>query len=263
MPPAFYLPDGDGRFVSTERTIGPWGPEAQHGGPPSALLGREIEKVGDRDDLQVASITFDILKPVPIAPLSVAARVVRPGRNVELVDASMTADDTEVMRARAWRIRTESVDIPEVTRIPPPPGPDSEATAGDFDFGSDVNYLTSMETRFISGAFLEPGPAIAWFRPLYPLVEGEDISPLCRVLIAIDSASGISAQLDWRDWLFVNPDLTVYLHRLPEGSWVGMDAITYPERHGVGMTTAAIHDTSGSIGRSLQSLFIAPRRQIS
>jgi hypothetical protein len=260
VPDAFYQPDGDDRFISTARTIGPWGPDSQHGGPPSALLGRAIERVNDRDDVQVASIRFDILKPIPIAPLSVTARVVRPGKRVELVEASLADDGDEVMRAKAWRIRNAPVDIPEPERMPPPPGPETNATAGSFDFGTDINYLVSMETRFVSGAFLEPGPAIAWFRPLHPLVEGEEISPLGRVLIAIDSASGISAQLDWRDWLFVNPDLTVYLHRLPEGTWVGMDAITYPERHGVGMTTATIHDTSGSIGRSLQSLLIAPRR---
>jgi hypothetical protein len=259
MSDAFYVPDGNGRFISTERTIGPWGPDSQHGGPPSALLGRAIERVNDRDDIQVASITFDILKPIPIAGLSVAARVVRPGKRVELVEATLAADGTDVMRAKAWRIRRAPVDVAEPERMPPPPGPDTDSTAGSFEFGTEINYLVSMETRFVSGAFLEPGPAVAWFRPLHPLVAGEEISPLCRVLIAIDSASGISAQLDWREWLFVNPDLTVYLHRPPEGSWVGMDAITYPERHGIGMTAATIHDTSGSIGRSLQSLLITPR----
>ncbi|MGH2757852.1 MAG: thioesterase family protein [Actinomycetota bacterium] len=259
MSDAFYQPDGNGRFISTKRTIGPWGPDSQHGGPPSALLGRAIERVNDRDNLQVANITFDILKPIPIAPLSVTARVARPGKRVELVEATLAADGVEVMRAKAWRIRSTPVDIREPKRMPPPPGPDTDAESGVFDFGTDINYLVSMETRFVSGAFLEPGPATAWFRPLHPLVEGEEISPLCRVLIAIDSASGISAQLDWREWLFVNPDLTVYLHRLPEGSWIGMDAITYPERHGIGMTVATIHDTSGSIGRSLQSLLITPR----
>jgi len=259
MPDAFYIPDGDGRFISTERTIGPWGPDSQHGGPPSALLGRAVEAASDRPDHQVANIAFDILSPVPIAPLSVSARVVKPGKRVALVEAALVADEQEVMRAKAWLIRRATVDVPETDRVAPPPGPDTESRPGDFDFGTDVNYLSSMETRFVSGAFLEPGPATAWFRPRYPLVPDENISPLCRVLIAIDSASGISAALDWREWLFVNPDLTVYLHRLPEGTWIGMDAITYPERHGIGMTTSVIHDASGSIGRSLQSLFIAPR----
>ena len=123
MTDAFYIDDGDNRFTSTERTIGPWGPDSQHAGPPAALLGRSIELCEPRPDMQVASIVFDILKPVPVAPIRVEARVARPGKSVELVEATMSAGDTEVMRARAWRIRTGTHDLDyEYDPGSPPPG---------------------------------------------------------------------------------------------------------------------------------------------
>ena len=92
MADAFYTREGDG-FVATELTRGPWDPGAQHAGPPSALLAREIERLEPADDRQVARITLEILRPVPIGRLSVEARVVRPGRSVELIEAELSDDD--------------------------------------------------------------------------------------------------------------------------------------------------------------------------
>src|SRR5262249_60709561 len=40
---AFFLPDGDDRFVATEHGRGPWRLGHLHAGPPSALLARAIE----------------------------------------------------------------------------------------------------------------------------------------------------------------------------------------------------------------------------
>ncbi len=90
MPEAFYLPDED-RFESTELTRGPWGEHSQHGGPPAALIGRAIERCDAREGFQVARVTFEIVKPVPIARLSIEAEVIRPGRSVELVEAIYAA----------------------------------------------------------------------------------------------------------------------------------------------------------------------------
>src|SRR5665811_594459 len=102
---AFYEKAGGG-FVATELTRGPWDPGAQHAGPPSGLLGREIERVEGGEGFQVARVTFEILWPVPIGPVTVEAEVVRPGRSVQMVEASLRGEDgTELIRARAWRIR--------------------------------------------------------------------------------------------------------------------------------------------------------------
>ena len=67
---AFFHRDGD-RFVPTELTRGPWSADAQHGGPPAALLGTALEATERRDDSMIVRATFEMLKPVPLAPLAV------------------------------------------------------------------------------------------------------------------------------------------------------------------------------------------------
>ena len=254
---AFFIPLDDDRFESTEHTIGPWNMESQHAGPPSALIGRAIERVGEHPDFHVARITFEILRPVPIAPLTVSARVVRPGRNVELVEASLATDENEVMKARAWRINETGPHDLEAALpdLSPPPPPESGTDVEKLEHG----YLQAMETRFIKGEFLAKGPGTAWFRMRHPLIEGEEPSPLTRVLIAADSGNGISASLDWAKWWFINPDLSVYLHRYPKGEWVCLDAVSTPGTNGVGLALSTIYDLDGAIGHGIQSLFIGPR----
>jgi hypothetical protein len=256
---AFYVPDGDA-LVSTELTRGPWDPDAQHAGPPAALLGRAVERCEPRPDSQVGRITFEILGPVPLAPLRATARVVRPGRSVELLEASLSGPDGEVMRATAWRLRTGAVELdPEPPADPPPPGPAEGSQEPFFPVRDEPGYHTAMEISFVSGGFLEPGPAMVWMRQRVPLVAGEETSPLERVLVAADAGNGVSAALDWRRYLFINTDLSVHLKRLPEGEWVGLDAVTYPEPHGIGLADTVLWDERGRLGRGAQTLVVRSR----
>ncbi len=270
MGEAFFLPDGD-RFVATELTQGPWDAGAQHAGPPAALLGRAIERFGTRDDVQVVRVTFEILRQVPIADLEVTTTLLRGGRNVEVVGASLRNHGTEVMRATGVRIRTveapadgQAAGIPTGSapgdpETPVPAGPEHGEPLRFFPTGYDVGYNTAMEWRFVEGAFLEPGPATVWMRMRYPLLPDEEPTPLQRVLIAADSGNGVSSVLDWRRWLFINPDLTVYLHRPPVGEWVCLQARSTLEPAGLGLAESIVFDRTGPVARGLQSLFVAPR----
>jgi hypothetical protein len=200
------------------------------------------------------------MRPVPIAPLTVAVHVVREGRSVELVEASLTPDDgKEVMRARALRIRTEPGVAPRVAADPPTPDFTTAQDDGSFRFPWDIGYHTAMECRFSSGTFLERGPAACWLRMKVALVAGEKIAPLDRVLVAADSGNGVSNALDMAAHVFINPDLTVHLHRHPTGEWVCIDSATTVEADGIGLADTVLHDQDGPIGRSAQSLFIAGR----
>ena len=258
MADAFYTRDGDG-YLSTEFTRGPWDPDSQHAGPPSALLAREIEACEPRDGAQVARITLEILRPVPLGRLVPSAKVVRPGRSVELIEASLTDGDSELMRARAWRIRIEPLDLPEgLPKEAPPPGPE-QGEPGVFPVTGSEGYWTAMDYRFVRGGFDEVGPALGWLRMRVPLVEGEQPSPLVRVMAAADSGNGVSAILDWNEWLFINTDLSVHLHRMPEGEWVCLDAVTIPEPNGIGMADTKLWDERGAIGRAVQSLLVGRR----
>ena len=268
MSDSFYELGDDGLYVATELTRGPWDPGAQHAGPPAALIGRELERlgggrIGGEDGAlgQLGRITFELVRSVPIAPLRVSARILRPGRRVEMVGATLSDEAGEpLMRAQGWRVRTEEVSFDQPPGLPQaPPGPEQGQPGEFFPTGQDIGYHTAMEYRFISGAFMEPGPATVWMRATVPLVPGEQPTPLQRVLLAADSGNGVSAALDWRRYLFINVDLTVHLHRMPEGEWVCLDAITLPEHNGIGMADTALFDRRGSIGRAAQTLLVGER----
>jgi hypothetical protein len=251
---AFYSRDED-RFIPSELTRGPWDPDAQHAGPPAALLGRAIERCVPRAGMRVGRITFEILGPVPLAPLAVEARVVRPGRSVEMLEAALAGPEGEVMRARAWRVQVGEVELDAADA--PPAGPESAEPRPFFATGEEVGYHTAMEYRFLSGSFLEPGPATVWMRMRGALGEGEQPTPLERVLVAADSGNGVSAALDWRDYLFINTDLSVHLLRPPDGEWVCLDAVTYVD--GLGLSDTALWDERGRIGRAAQTLLVRRR----
>jgi hypothetical protein len=267
VPESFYEPDGD-LYVTTELTRGPWDPGAQHAGPPAALIGREIERLGggrmaggEGAPAQVGRITYEILRSVPIARLRVQAEVVRPGRRVELVEATLTDEEGEpLVRAQGWRLRTDRVSFEAPEGGDEPPAGPRQGEQGTFpDVGLGVGYHSAMEYRFLRGGFTELGPATVWMRMGVPLLPGEEPTPLQRVLVAADSGNGVSVTLDWARYLFINVDLTVHLHRLPAGDWVCLDAVTLPEESGVGMADTRLLDETGPIGRAVQTLLVAER----
>ncbi len=260
MGGAFYEKTGDG-FIASELTRGPWDPGAQHAGPPSALLGREIERVDGAEGFQVGRIVFEILRPVPIGEVRVESRVVRPGRSVQLVEATLLGEAGALMRASAWLLRVAELELPDEVVEPDaaPPGPETGDEPEFFATGQSVGYHTAMEWKSVGGAFREPGPATVWMRMRQPLLAGEEPSPLQRALVAADVGNGISAVLDWTSHVFINVDLTVHLERMPEGEWVCVDAVTRPQASGIGTAESVLSDVRGRIGRAAQSLLIAAR----
>lgn len=260
MPSAFYETDGDG-LRATELTRGPWDPGAQHAGPPAALLGRELERLPEAAEFQIGRVTYEILRSVPIAPVAVSARVLRPGRRVQLVEAELSVEGEALMRATAWRLRRAELELPAEAIVPldPPPGPEQGSERGFFPTAQEHGYHTGMEASFVAGDFMEVGPAQVWLRMRHPLVDGEEPTPLQRVLIAADVGNGVSSALDFRRFLFVNVELTVHLERLPVDEWVYLDAITRPQPSGLGLAESVLCDREGRIGRAQQTLLIAPR----
>jgi hypothetical protein len=253
---SFYEPLGDGRFASTPHTAGPWDPKFQHAGPPAALLGRALERCERHDGFVIARLTFDILGPVPVDEVSVAARVVRPGRSVELLEGELSAGDRPAMTVRAWRVLgaaapTIADDGPLPPRpdaaTPPPPALDG--------FG----YGKAVELRFAAGGWNQLGPATVWTRLREPLVPDEQPTGLQRVLAVADSGNGVSAVLPLDRWLFINPELSVHLRREPRGEWICLDAATTITEGGAGLARSVLSDDDGVVAEGAQSLLVAPR----
>lgn len=267
MVDAFYRPLSPGRYEATAHTAGPWDPAHQHGGPPAGLLARAIEATRPRADHQIARIALDILGPVPLGELEVAAHLVRPGRSVELLEAELTSHGRPVMRATAWRVLVAPGDTPAAApnggrAAASAAGPSPEEVAGR---GLSLppqwrsGYLEAIEWRLIAGNLLQPGPCVAWTRMRVPLLDGEPVSPVQRILVVADSGSGLSNVLDFGSWLFINPDLTVHFTRPPRGEWICLDAGSTIAAGQVGLARSTLSDREGVVGYGSQSLFIAHR----
>ncbi len=274
---AFYRQTGEGRFESTAATAGPWSAQAQHAGPPSALVAREMAAHEPRPGMRLADLRVDILGPIPLSPLQVRVHTARAGRSMELLEATVTAADTPVVLARGWRIMRSPDTFPALVghRQAAPADPVSDAdTDADTEADADAvpaqelsmpgahtqGYLSAVEWKMLDGGPGTGGTATAWGRQLVPLVAGEEPSPWERTLVLADSGGGITLTIDPRRHTYINCDLHVVLDRDPTGEWIRMSsqALASP-RHG-GLVHTTLADAHGDVGFGLQTMFAADAR---
>lgn len=256
LPEAFYLPLGEGRYEPTYATESPWDSAAQHGGPPTALLGHLVRSFDPRPDFRLARITVEFLGAVPRQPLDSVVRLVRPGKRIRMLEAELTVDGRQVALARAWEIVTNGnpTEQPGLPADIPPPQPQK------FFAGFDRwGYGEAIDWRWIHGSLIDLGPAAVWTRSRIALVAGEPLQPLDRVLLTADAANGISGVLPLDGWLFIPPAATITVHRHPQDEWVSIDATTIVSGDGVGSTTGVLGDRYGDLGSVTQPLLVTPR----
>jgi acyl-coenzyme A thioesterase PaaI-like protein len=265
-------PEGE-RVQPTEQARGPWDPQALHGGAPAALMTAAFERLEPGAQLRIARLGFEYLRPVPMAPLTLSARIVRPGRRVQELAGTLSADfgsagEEVVCRASALRVREIGQDVPACE--PPPigdahsratlPPPDS-ATAVRFSLDGSTHAsfaATAMEMRWLD----DPkalGPGRVWMRLRHPLLAGQELTPLARLAATADFGNGVSAALPFERFLFINADLTIHLQRPPRGEWIDLDARTRLHRGGTGLAESVLHDLHGPVGRAFQTLVVQSR----
>jgi hypothetical protein len=255
MPESLFVRDGD-RYVPTVLSRGPWSPDALHGGPPAALLARAVERF-EGAEFFVSRLTVELLRPVPLEPLTVTARLSRPGRKVQLVETSLRTDTHEVARATGLRIRVKEIPLPpDLTDEPPPRAiPERSAASVHAPVFGDGFHNRAVEHRFAYGSFVDRGPALDWMRLLVPLVPDEPTTALQRVAALADFGNGISSVLP-PTHTYINPDLTVSLQRYPRGEWICLYAKSRIETAGVGVAESRLYDETGRIGTAIQHLIV-------
>jgi hypothetical protein len=261
---SYYEPLGDDRYAATRATESPWDHSLQHGSPPTALLVHAIERAHPRTDVRVARVNVEFLGPIPRAVLRASTTLVRPGKRIEMLEA--TLDDERgraVATARVWRIAIQPDPELEL-RAALKTGAQLPASAEPALFGMPEGtwgYADATEWRYKSGSPHAPGPAAVWARARVPLIAGEPMTGLDRILVVADSANGISHELSFQDWLFIPPSLSIAIQRYAEGDWICLDAKTTLGPDGQGVTAFTLSDERGHLGAGTQALLVERRRQ--
>lgn len=250
---AFYRRLGPGLYAPTVHVQGAWRDDEQHMAPVSGILAHEIDLHEPREGMQLARISFDILGMIPARPSRVEVHTTRPGRTIELVEATMLVDDRAVVRAHAWRLAAHDSQAVAGVELEPIPGPDelepwSGAETWEGGYIEGLDFRVDPERR--------PGRTRAWIRARHPLVDGESCSPTADLVRLADTANGIAVRVSPREWMFPNVDLTVHLFREPVRGWVGFDTSVTMGPTGLGITSTTLHDELGPVGRAEQILTV-------
>lgn len=263
LPTAFYLPLEASRFRATALTIGPWSAEAQHGGPPCALLAGALDRHENPGNdghrpFVTTRLGFSLLRPVPVGDLSVRTQMTRPGRQVQRLQAQLLdAQGNIVVEADAVRIlrRESAAHAPPTSAWPPI----AACTPLTFPFFTvDIGYHRAVDLRVVHGSWGST-PISIWGQLRVPLVLGRATSPLEHVVTLADAQSGMGVPADPFAWSFVNPDLTVLLGREPAAGPVGFFIRSMTSGQGTGLAESELRDEHGVFGRSAQSLVVVPR----
>lgn len=245
-------------YRATEHAGGAWNAAEQHIAPSFGLLAHAVELNRDargNGHLAIGRISYDILGTVPVdVVVDIDVAVIRPGRTIELVEATLSHEGRAVVLARAWlmhRYDTAALRGSGLAPIPPPetmPGWDMSALwPGGFIASAEVRHTET-----------EPGRAVSWVRTAVPLVGDEDVSPLARAAGLIDISNGLAVRVDPREAAFPNLDLTAHFFAEPVGEWIGFDTAVSIGPGGIGLTHSVIHDRTGPIGTVSQILTVRP-----
>jgi hypothetical protein len=295
MVDSLFISRADGRVIPTEHTRGPWDPRALHGGAAAALIARAFERM--HADFEpnpesstasvIARMEFEFLKPIPFAELELRTEVVRSGRRVRELSAELIArvrrgngdaDSGEdgaaggeelVGRASALCIQAVPPGLPDPNGRRQLPGPTPVTAMPGPEHGEQTKFAlndpsaeslasTGMEMRWLDDPW-SLGPTRVWMRLARPIVGNEQSSPLVRLVAASDFGNGVSRELEFDSYLFINADLAIHLWRAPQGEWIGLDAKTVLMAGGVGTAESVLHDTSGPVARAFQTLVVQPR----
>lgn len=250
---------GEHRFAPTIHARGAWAVDEQHFSPLGGLIVHEVERMRARHrraGLLISRIGFDILGRNTFEEFDVHVEVLRPGRTIELVGATVVIAGRITVSARIWLMSTEdtgSVAGGEPEGLPAPETLCSWPLTSVWPGG----YVASLETRPIG--IPQPGRTAAWLSAPHVLVAGERASDLASFVALVDTANGIAVRQEPTKWMFPNLDLTIHLYRQPEAGWTGLDTTVTFGHSGQGLTSTVLHDVRGPVGYAQQILTVRPR----
>ena len=258
MDKCFYEPC-DGGYRATVWTRGPWDARAQHGGPPTALLTGLLERHHPgAQDYSLVRIDVELLRPVPLAEVQAQVVMVHDGRQAQRLEATLSAGGKLCMRVRGLRMRRLELEVGAGPGIAVWPEPESLAPYDFSFFPWEEGYHRAISLRIAHGGWGRT-PIGVWATVDARIVSGRPTSPWEQLVCLADAQSGMGVPLEPGRWTFVNPDLSVWAIRPPEGRWVGFDIRSEAAPTGAGIAESALRDHRGFLGRSAQTLLVRPR----
>lgn len=255
---AIYRVDGK-HVVTSVHAAGPWSETMQHGSAPSALVTWLAEQMRTQSPMTVTRVTVDLLRPVPVAPLTYETEVLREGRKIQLCGVTLFANGVVVVRASVLKIRVEAQALPPEVADPPLTLPTPDKSGATQPRDGRCAFVSGMTIRAVRGGFLQLGPGAVWYRADRAIIEGAPVSQVMRAVIAADFSNGTSPALDFDQWTYLNADLTVSLSRPPVGDWILLDGESWIGPDGAGLAASRLADTHGYFGRAVQSLVVEKR----
>lgn len=259
-------PDGTEWIVPTELARGPWDRDACHGGPPTAMLVRALER--EIPIHRLARISVELSSPVPLAGFGIETRVVRTGRTTSQASAAIL-DADGVVRSSATGIYVRRSDDPVVPETLDNSGLElpivADAEPGAFPMRGSmpdwVGFSSSVEVRYPPGSDGGGGRTTVFMKTV-PLVADEVASPFQRIAPLADCGNAFSRHANPDELQFINTDLVIALHRDPVGPWLGSRSSSQWQPSGMGLADALLFDDHGPVGRALQTLLLrtAPAR---
>lgn len=239
-------------YCSNVHAQGAWNPHEQHMAPATGVMCAELEQFMPRSDMRIGRISLDIFGLIHFGNFSICTRVIRPGKTIELIEAQMQAEGKTCIVARAWRMCT--ADTSQVAGLEDQPVEHPE----NLPIWEGMQrwpggYIESIEARASSEH--RAGKGVVWLKNNLEMVEGYSTSDFVRLMGMVDTANGVvPRQEEQFDWGFPNLDLQIHLYRLPQGQWLGIEAVQQYGQDGIGLTSAVLHDEHGPFGRSEQIL---------
>jgi hypothetical protein len=244
---ALFVPDGD-RYLPTTYCQGPWDPGAQYGGAPAALIASLVDATPSLVPMQLARLTTDLMRPVPLTPLVADVRVVREGKKIQVVTASLFADGLEVSRATAVRLRRAEVDaedLPDGLFANPLPTQPKPADRDTYVTPDPPGSRLAMEYLFeeSGGYYTDPN----WMRLRIDVIAGERPRPVAALAFIADAASG-AGQMPGTAVSWINTDVSINVVREPTvGAWLSLGGRGWIGRTGTGQVQATLSDTEGVV----------------
>lgn len=239
-------------YRSTNHTQGAWNTHEQNMGPVSGIIAVELESFSPRSDMRIARLSFDIFGLIPAGDFTIATRIIRSGKTIELLEAEMQANDRTCVVARAWRMRVQNSEKITGLEDQHVSHPDSLKHWDGLQHWPGA-YVKSLEVKADENH--RAGKGIVWLNNNKEMVHGQITSDFVHLIGMVDTANGVVARQGKEIiWSFPNLDLQIHMYRYPTGKWLGLETVQQYGADGIGLTSAILHDTQGPFGRSEQIL---------